>query len=179
MNKLLLIITTTVLLSCFAKLTHAQTTTVNTAASAVIITPIAVTQVTPMHFGVISVDENYSGTCIITTEGMRIATDGVSLSSLAPSFSLATYKVSGEPMYTYSITLPSEITIRHSDNLSSMYIDNLLAKSFSGTESHRATGTLNSETGTESFSVGGTLHIVSGQIPGQYSGDFDITVVYN
>ena len=101
------------------------------------------------------------------------------MSALAPVATPATYTVTGEPSYTYAITLPSSIIVTHSTNTNTMVINNLLAKSTSGVEAHNAIGTLTALEGSESFTVGGTLNVLAGQGPGNYSGDFNITVVYN
>jgi hypothetical protein len=151
----------------------------NTSAGVKILNVLSISETHPMHFGTIGVLDETGGTCIITTEGLRSATDGVTLSALAPLYSIATYTVSGEPLYTYAITLPQSITVTHTDLNATMIISKLLAKSASGTESNTATGTLNSSDGTETFTVGGTLTVAAGQLAGEYSGTFDITVAYN
>ena len=145
-----------------------------------ILTTLSISETLPMHFGTLGVQDETGGTCVVTTNGVRSATGGVSLSSLAPLYSLATYTVTGEPLYTYAITLPETITVTNTTNLSTtMKISSLLAKSTSGTESNTATGTLKEGVGTESFTVGGTLIVGAGQLAGEYTGTFDVTVVYN
>jgi len=153
--------------------------TETTTAGARILTPLTIVEDLAMHFGTMGVQAGTGGTCVVSTDGVRSATDGVTLSALAPLFSLATYTVTGEPLFTYAITLPSSITVTHTNTSNSMTINSLLAKSTSGSESHSATGTLLVGTGTESFTVGGTLNVDAGQLSGTYSGTFDTTVAYN
>jgi len=153
--------------------------TESTTAGAKILTALSVVEVLPMHFGTMGVLAGTGGTCVVSTAGDRTATSGVTLSALAPLFTVATYTVTGEPLFTYAITLPADITVTHTNNTNTMSIDALLAKSTSGTESHTATGTLVTGTGTESFTVGGTLNVTAAQLAGIYSGTFNVIVAYN
>jgi hypothetical protein len=148
------------IMAVFTSIITAQTTA-NTSAGVKILTPLSISEAFPMNFGTIGVEKETGGTVIISTDGARSSTNGVTLSSLAPFFSLST------------------ITITHTDNSSSMTISSLLAKSASGTESNSATGTLLAETGSESFTVGGTLTVEAAQLAGIYSGTFRVTVAYN
>jgi DNA-binding NarL/FixJ family response regulator len=172
------ILLTIVLLAGFTSSVMAQAT-VNSTAGVKILTPLSISETYPMHFGTIGVSEEAGGTVVISTAGVRSATGGVTLSGLAPLYSLATFTVTGEPLYTYAITLPETITITNTDNIATMEIEKLLAKSTSGTESNTATGTLMAGDGMESFTIGGTLTVPAGQLAGVYSGTFDVTVAYN
>jgi CheY-like chemotaxis protein len=173
--KLLL---TVVLLAGFTTQVMAQAT-VNSTAGVKILTPLSISETYPMHFGTVGVSEEAGGTVVISTAGVRLATGGVTLSGMAPLYTLATFTVTGEPLYTYAITLPETIEISNTENSATMTIGALLAKSASGTESNTATGTLHAGDGTESFTVGGTMSVPAGQLAGVYSGTFDVTVAYN
>ena len=153
--------------------------TENIVAGAKILTTLTISETLPMHFGTMGVLAGTGGTCVVTTAGVRSATAGVTLSALSPLKSLATCLVTGEPLYTYAITLPDDITVTHTDLSTTMTIDALLAKSTSGIESHTAVGTLIAVAGTESFTIGGTLNVAMAQLAGVYSGNFDVTVAYN
>jgi hypothetical protein len=177
MKKSIMLLAAIVFMAGFTTKTMAQVTE-NTAAGANILTALSIAENLPMHFGTMGVLAGTGGTCVVTTAGVRSATSGVTLSLLAPLFSLATYTVTGEPLYTYSITIPSTITVTHTDLSTTMTIGTLLAKSTSGAESHTATGTL-AAGGTESFTVGGTLTVIAAQLAGVYAGTFDVTVAYN
>jgi len=178
MKKTLMIIAAVIMMAGISIKSMAQVTE-NTDAGAKILTALSIAEDLPMHFGTMGVLAGTGGTCVVTTAGIRSATAGVTLSALAPLFSLATYTVTGEPDYTYAITLPSTITVTHTNTINTMTIGTLLAKSTSGTESHTATGTLASIVGTESFTVGGTLTVTAGQLAGVYAGTFNVTVAYN
>ena len=178
MKKTIMIITAVIMMAGVATRLQAQVTE-NTAAGAKILTVLSIAENLPMHFGTMGVLAGTGGTCLVTTAGVRSATAGVTLSAMAPLFSLATYTVTGEPLYTYAITLPATITVTHTNTINTMTIGTLLAKSTSGTESHTATGTLIAVAGTESFTVGGTLTVALAQLGGVYAGTFDVTVAYN
>jgi hypothetical protein len=178
MKKLIIFFITIFLMGAFTTATMAQAT-VNTSVGVTILIPLSISETFPMHFGTIGVLEESGGTVVLTTEGVRSATDGVTLSALAPFASPATYTVTGEPLYTYAITLPQTITVTNTDNTTTMIIGTLVAKSTSGTESNAATGTLIAGEGTETFTVGGTLTVAAAQLAGEYSGTFDVTVAYN
>jgi hypothetical protein len=182
MKKLIKLSLAIVLLAGFTTTVMAQVTTpVATNAGAKILTALSIAEVTPMHFGTLGVLAGTGGTCVVNAEtGLRSATAGVTLSLLAPLFTVATYTVTGEPLYTYAITLPASITVTETlGGTVSMTIDNLLAKSTSGTMSNTATGTLVVTAGTENFTIGGTLNVTAGQLKGVYAGTFNVYVAYN
>lgn len=176
MKKAFIITGFIVMMMFFSIFAVAQTNTKITSAGAKIIPSIALVENLPMHFGTMTVKAGQGGTCTVSTSGVRSKTGGVTLQSLAPFMSLATYTVSGEPGKTYAITLPLTISVIIPGN--SMTIGTLLAKSTSGTQSHTATGTLGVG-GTEQFTIGGTLTVAAGQTVGLYEGTFQVTVVYN
>lgn len=164
------------MMALFPFLANGQAPTENTAAGAKIIASIALTEVQPMHFGTMTVQAGQGGTCVISPAGVRSRTGGVTLSNLAPTMSLATYSVTGEPGKSYSITLPATITVTSAPF--SMTVSNLLAKPASGAASFNATGTIGSG-GSEQFTIGATLNVAAGQEEGLYTGTFAITVTYN
>lgn len=95
----------------------------------------------------------------------------------------AKYVVTGTPNETYALTLPSSIAlttftaITGADTEATMTISGLKAR-FNTAVADAITSKL-SPTGTDSFAVGGTLNIKAAQIPGVYTGSFDVTVDYN
>lgn len=152
--------------------------TENTAAGAVIITPIAITESSPLHFGVMAVLAATPGTCVLSTSGVRTQTGGVNLSAQTPSATNAAYDVSGQASTTFAITLPATITVTETiGGVETMTIGTLLAQTASaGVDG--LTGTLDGS-GADSFTVGGTLSVAASQLAGTYSGSFDVTVAYN
>lgn len=160
----------------YSNQSKAQSTVTGTTAGAVIITPVVLSQVTPLHFGVMAVLAGESGTCVLSSTGVRTATGGVNLSAQTPVATNAEYNVTGAASATYALTLPAAITVSEPGG-SSMIIDNLLAR-FNGVEADAVTSVLTAG-GTDSFKVGGTLIVSAGQTAAAYSGTFDVTVAYN
>jgi hypothetical protein len=177
MKKLFMLFTAVVLMAGFTTTVMAQSTVTGTTAGAVIITPIALTQVTNLHFGVMSVLTGTPGTCVLSTQGLRTATGGVNLSAQTPAATNASYTVAGQASTTYAITLPASITVTKAVTLETMTIGTLLARTTSAGV-NGLTGTL-TVGGADGFTVGGTLTVIAAQVAGVYAGTFDVTVAYN
>lgn len=174
MKKLIISFAAVVMMAGFSTKVNAQATE-NTAAAAKIVTPIAITETSSLHFGTLAILAGTPGTCVLSTQGARTQTGGVNLSVQAPTASNAAYNVSGAMNTTYGITLPSTITV--TSGPSSMTITSILARTASA-GADGLTGTL-SAAGTDNFTVGGTLEVAAGQTTGLYTGTFDVTVAYN
>lgn len=177
MKTLKVIFAVIIMVAGFSAEMSAQATE-NTTAAAQIVTPIAISETSPLHFGTMAVLAGTGGTCVLSTQGARTQTGGVNLSVQNPSASNAAYNVSGALNTAYSITLPASITVTESvSGSATMTIDHLLARPASA-GADALSGTL-SNSGTDSFSVGGTLNVSAGQSTGLYTGSFDVTVAYN
>ncbi len=177
MKKSIIILVSIFMIAGFSTKLMAQVTE-NTDAGAKILTVLTITETSDLHFGTMGVLAAQGGTCVLSTQGVRTATAGVNLSLLAPLKRNAAYTVTGEPTYTYAITLPATITITHTNNINTMTIDNLLARTASAAVDGLV-GTLDVTNGDDTFTVGGTLNVAAGQVSGVYSGNFDVTVAYN
>jgi hypothetical protein len=178
MKKLSMLIVAIILVAGMTTTVMAQTgATATTDAGAVIITPIALAQVTPLHFGVMSVKTGDPGTCVLSTVGVRTATGGVNLSAQAPAATNAAYTVAGQISTTYALTLPLTITVTRVSGSETMLIGTLVAR-FNLTGPDKVTSTLN-PSGADSFTVGGTLSVAAAQVAGVYAGTFAVTVAYN
>jgi hypothetical protein len=153
MKKLFLLFTAIILIAGFSTRVMAQATE-NTAAGAVIITPIAISETAALHFGVMSVLAGTPGTCVLSTLGVRTQTGGVNLSAQAPAATNAAYDVSGQASTTFAITLPATITVTRVGFSETMTIGTLLARTASA-GADGLTGTLDGS-GADSFTVGGT-----------------------
>lgn len=175
MKKILMSIAVIILMTGLAGKAFAQATE-NTAAGAVIITPITISETSALHFGVMAVLAGTPGTCVLSTQGVRTATGGVNLSAQAPAAANAAYDVTGAVSTTYAITLPATITVNDGAT-HTMTIGTLLARTASA-GSDGLTGTLDGS-GNDSFTVGGTLSVPAAQTAGVYSGTFDVTIAYN
>lgn len=177
MRKLLVLSGIALIIAGFSNNLLAQATD-NTAAGAVIIIPIAISETSPLHFGVMAVLAGTPGTSVLSTTGVRTATGGVNLSVQAPVATNAAYNVSGQISTTYAITLPATITVTETiGGVQTMTIGTLLARTASaGVDG--LTGTL-SGAGTDNFTIGGTLTVAAAQLAGTYTGTFNVTVAYN
>ena len=144
-------------------------------ASATILNPITIKQSSDLHFGSMAVSVATPGTCAISTQGVRTNTGGVNLS--ASGQTNASFVIKGEKSITYSIILPSNVTITDPTSLCTMSVNNLTARPASS-NADGLIGTLNSN-GEDKITIGGTLNVQAGQTIGVYTGTFSVTVAYN
>ena len=152
---------------------NAQNSATGTAnATATIITPIAITHEgkPDLNFGKI-VPSSTAGTVVITPAGAISATSGVTLFEQDNTTSAATFTVTGESDATYAITLPESINISETGGTTTMTVDNF-------TSNPSGTGTL-AANGEQTLSVGARLNVDAGQVAGDYTGEFSVTVAYN
>lgn len=148
----------------------AQSASASATGSATILTPITLTKKTNLNFGSMTSSAS-SGTCVLSTDGTRSATGGVTLLATAPVAANASFSVGGAAGATYTITLPETIAVTAGTN--SMTIDTWTAKAASGT-----TATI-ADSGTDTFTLGGTLNVDANQAAGTYTGNFSVSVAYN
>lgn len=145
--------------------------TANATATATILTSIGITKTVDLNFGNIAVQVSSGGTVILTPAGVRSATGGVTLPANTGTVTAASFSVTGEGSYTYSITLPSSpYTISNGAN-------EMTLTSF--TSSPSGTGTLSG--GSQTLTVGATLNVAANQAVGVYTAEtgFSVTVNYN
>ena len=170
MKKVTIILTGVILMSIASLNAFADggsTATSSASASARIITPIALSTTQNLNFGNIA-SSNTLGTVTISTANVRTSTGGVTPSAIG-AFTQAIYAASGENNATYSIQLPSSVTI--SDGTNNMTVNNFVSDP--GT-----TGVL-SGSGAQTINVGATLNVGADQATGNYSGTYDVTIAYN
>jgi hypothetical protein len=164
------ILSAAILLIC-AQNSFAQATGTATA-TATIVTPISIQRNTHMNFGNVAVQASTAGTVTISPAGVRSRTAGVTLPNVAGTVTAATFTVSGTASYTYTITLPTSVTLTRASGSETMTADNF-------TSNPSATGQLSSS-GSQDIGVGATLNVAAAQTAGVYtSGNFDVTVNYN
>ena len=108
------------------------------------------------------------GTVVVTPAGARSATGGVTLGS-SGSAGGASFTVTGVPLLTYSITLPSSATLAAGGST-------ITVNSFTSSPSGSGSLPLG---GSQVLRVGATLRVGANQTPGSYSGTFSVTVAYN
>jgi len=182
MKKSLIIIAAIVMIAGFTSRVMAQTSkTENTAAGAVLIVAMGLTETAPLHFGSMVLTDALGGTCVLpsnsTTRGF---TGGVATSAASPVATNAAYNVTGTGLETYALTLPATTTVTHTTIATGVYtMDITLMKArFNGAGADAVTSAL-AAGGTDSFTLGGTLTINAAQVGGIYAGAFDVTVDYN
>ncbi|MBL4656223.1 MAG: DUF4402 domain-containing protein [Bacteroidia bacterium] len=152
--------------SMFAQVTASATGT------ATIVTPIAIASTVNMNFGNVAVSTS-AGTVILAPAGTRTSTGGITLPATGGTITAASFNITGEGSYTYSITLPSSAyTITRTGFTETMTINTF-------TSSPSGTGALSS--GAQTLTVGGTLNVGGSQVAGAYTNatGFDVTVNYN
>ena len=142
------------------------------AATAEVIMPIGLVNKTPLLFGSV-IPTGTAGTVTINANTGGRSASNVDLLPVSAdplrSIGTANFDVSGEPGFSYSITLPGSINIVSGAN--SMTVDMFTDKAVN-------LGTL-SASGADAFSVGATLHVGATQPPGTYAGTFNATVTYD
>ena len=154
--------------ACSAK---SQSATASANAFATIVTPITIAKNQDINFGNLDVQSLNGGKVILSPEGVRSVTSGVSLPSNAGAVSAADFTVMGSNACTFSIDLPATVLLVHSSGMESM-----MASSFTSTPS--GSGVLTG--GSEHIKIGATLAVAAAQRPGIYNSQgFEVTVNYN
>jgi hypothetical protein len=171
MKKTVFLLASLFVMACGIQSVKAQTAsaTQSATANATIITPIAIAHVADLNFGNIVAGTGI-GTVIVDTEGDRTKTGDVILpSATLGTVNAAEFTVTGLADATYAITLPTSIDISETGE-TTMTVDNF-------TSNPSGTGTLAG--GTQTLSVGARLNVGAGQVAGDYTGEFSVTVAYN
>lgn len=141
--------------------------------------PISITKSRDMNFGTIAVSSG-GGTVILSPSESRTATGGVILISYTGPVSAAQFTVTGEPGYTYTITLPTtfELTTASAGTDQTMTVNDFNSTTFNNRAINN-TGVLMD--GTDTVSIGATLNVGATQTAGSYTNttDFQVTVNYN
>ena len=137
-------------------------------ASAVVVTPISVSEAAALSFGNIA-PSGTSGTVTVTTAGARTSTGGVS--ELGGTVTAGEFDVVGSGSATYGIVLPADGTVTLTGAGDPMPVNGFV-HSLDG-----STPTLSG--GNGSFTVGATLEVGAGQTEGTYTGSYTVTVNYN
>jgi len=141
---------------------NSATATAN--ASAVIVTPLQISNTAAMLFGQVAAG-TAAGTVVLETTGNRSVTGGTKLGT--GTGQAASFNVTGESGYTYNITLPSSVNLTFGSNT-------MAVGSFTSNPS--GSGTLTG--GSSTLKVGATLSVGASQAAGTYTGTFDVTVAY-
>lgn len=151
-----------------------QTSSDNANITAGVIIPISITKLTDMNFGNLSVGGT-GGTVIWNpSTGVRSVSpgSGITLPTTSGSPTLASFTVSGQANYGYSITLPTTPITLDDGAAHTMTVSGF-------TSSPSASGTLSAGTsyGTQTLYVGATLNVAPNQAAGIYTSTVPFTVV--
>lgn len=169
-NKGIVIISTAVCCSLLTlwSLRELQAATTTATVQANIVSTINLAALNGIEFGDIS-SSSTPGTVVISTDGTRTTTGGVTINSGSPG-TPAKYEASGDPNALYSITLPASVILTSAGG-DNMTVDNFI--SVPGTNGQLDAG------GKENLNVGATMNVGSFQPFGAYSGIMSTTIEYN
>jgi hypothetical protein len=143
-----------------------------------IVAPIKISTGSVLNFGDVAAISS-AATVTVSTEGARSQSDNKSIpvsSGTTAGVSNSLFTVTGEPSYTYAISLPVDgdvILVKTGEITETMSLT--ACKSFPLT-----TGAL-SATGSQELKVGATLNVGAGQATGDYTAanGFNVIVNYN
>lgn len=142
--------------------------TKQTAGSATIAAPIALTENSTLRFGSLVRPSSGSNTVTVGTGTCASALTGLGNAALIASTSgCATYSVSGENNQAFNIATDTTFDLTRSGG--SDIITVTLSKS-------AATGTIGQA--SSDFKVGGSFGVTTTTVPGAYNGQFNVTVTY-
>jgi len=130
-----------------------------------VVKPVRITTQSDMDFGEVLTSAS-AGTVVLSTDGTVAGNGGAYLFD-DTNAQAAAFRVSGEGLEVYNITLPTSVTLSESGG------GTMTLNSFN----HDATGVL-ANNGQEDFSVGATLNMGAEQVQGDYSGSFTVSVNY-
>ncbi|HEY4616698.1 MAG TPA: DUF4402 domain-containing protein [Flavobacterium sp.] len=170
----------------FTANSKAQTlATVNSSAGASIIVPMRLTEQNSLNFGTSTKQSGVAGSVVLSAaNAARDFNGGVSGSLIGEPASNAVFNVSGTYNSSYSITLPTSITVVEPGS-TSMTINELkirfngAAEDIAINEGNNSISKVLNSSGDDSFRLGGKLNIGSEQAEGLYSGTYYVTVDYN
>lgn len=145
----------------------------STNGSGLVIRGVAIHKERDLEFGAL-IPSASAGTVVVTAASSttRSATGGVTLTDQGGyTPSSAEFDVTGNPNFTYTITLPTSVTITNTTGNNETMTITSFTKSNQGPQ-------LNGQ-GTETWWAGGTLNVAADQAGGRYTGTFDVGVAYD
>lgn len=165
--------------------------TASGAASADVISPIAVRKIRDLDFGVIAANGGSAGSVTIAPGGSAAhynggAQEACSSNAHCPAPHFAQFEVSGEANRAYTIVAPARVTVAGEptgDSLATttvpplLMIDDIRIRSASRPDAGRA-GWLDSA-GRDSFDLGGTLRVPAATPPAHFRVSVEVIVTYS
>jgi hypothetical protein len=166
------IILVLMLFACSYKiLCQVSSTISNIGVEAKVIAPITGINSNSLDFGTLTRSSSSGSVTIYFSESdVSISTSGGVSVLTSSTYSAAFFEITGENNAQYTITLPADNDVK-------------LTRA-GGSEQMTVTGfnhnsdLMLSDTGADSFSVGATLNVGADQVAGEYSGSFNVTVLY-
>jgi len=155
----------------FAQTSYNPRVSATADAFATIITPISIEKKVDLNFGNI-VANSTGGTVTIATDNTPTY-NKVAAPSIPGTRSAASFEVKGFAGATYSIGLPTTITLKKDGGTQTMTVNNFVSNP-------SGTGLLPSS-GSQTINVGATLNVAANQVAGTYKNttDLKVTVNYN
>ena len=147
-----------------------DTSTTNGEAAAIVVQPLQIVAVDQLRFGVIQ-SSPVAGTVTVSPEG--VISSSFDLSAFPSTRAPAYFVVAGERNRRF-ISSISNSTVISNANGATMIVSDL---DFTRTNAPNPINRLNAA-GTFNLYVGGELNVQADQEPGNYSGVFDVTVLY-
>ena len=143
----------------------AAAATTDGTAGALIIAPLQVAKKADLYFGTIAPSLTTGDVVVVGFDGSKKC--GAALTCLSTDETAASFAVTGEPDYSYIVTLPTTATIANAKGVQ-MDIVNFTGSKDSGLLVN----------GADNFEVGGTLKVAANQPAGKYTGSFTVAVEY-
>lgn len=148
----------------------ARAATENGSASVEVVRPLTLISTAPLSFGIL-VPGMTAGTATVSVTGVRSTTGGVTAAGGTVSAASFTGMTGNAPPTVKIQPPPTTITLTRVSGGATMTVTNLVVEGGSGT---RNVG----KNAIFTFRVGGRLNVGANQLPGTYTGTFNITVDY-
>jgi hypothetical protein len=134
--------------------------------------PISIYQSSNLNFGGITVSPNSGGSIVLDPDGKETSKGGVSINGDGDG-APASFVISGQGGYTYSISIPSDTISLDEESAGLLNISNF-------TTSPDITGPM-LQSGTQKINVGATLNVEKAEESGTLTEEipFDVQVNYN
>lgn len=135
--------------------------------NAEIVSPIEITDGTPLNFGSIVAAEG--GNVRVNTEGVRTFSNPNMEVISSSTITAASFTVKAANNFSYTISIPSTVLTGPGNDM---------AISFTHDLDGETDGTAVGNGGDQTLKVGGLLTVANGQAAGSYEGDVSVTVAY-
>ncbi len=162
-----LLITAALMLSPFAVSAQSASTTASVTVENY---ALNITKNQDLSFGSITPSASAAGTMTLTHNGLVFTTGGVT-SRPGSGYSPAAYTIRGSPAARFSVTIEPRPIALSGPGAAILVSDFILSQA--------TPITLDSTSGVASFNVGAAIYVNAGQLPGNYSGTFYVSVAYN